>query len=190
MKPSRSASRVAAARAALTLAAVSGAAVLLASCHVELSRKDRWADKAKSFQQMDQRRPETTGVDMRVQNPDGTITLNCFLPEHLVLHLRNCLAMAEADLILEQLLSEATKEEYAAQNRDPREAVDWLLTNQRDVILLLNRMTGGLSSPDVSWQSMGNGYRLILAPHLQRTFRFTKLDVVRESGQFRLLLIS
>lgn len=166
---------------------------ILASCQVEVNRRDHWADKAKTFQQLgqDQRRDGTAEpTKLRIENPDGTTTLNCFLPEHLIGHLRSCIAMGEADLIYDQLLSDAAKQAYVERQLDGHEAVDWLMTNQRDVIIMLNRMSGGLSSPDVSWQSMDNTYRMQIVSPVRNSLRFTTLDLIRENGQFKLLLIS
>ncbi|MCC6906326.1 MAG: hypothetical protein IT430_00165 [Phycisphaerales bacterium] len=162
-------------------------------CQVELSRRDHWADKAKQFNELSEgkaRPADAHAPELRIEHTDGTVTLNCYLPEHLVLHLRNCLAMAEVDLIFEQLVSKAAKQVYIDAQRDPHEAVDWLITNQRDVIMMLNRMTGGLSSPDVTWHSAGDTYRMEIATPVRSTLRFTKLDLIREDGQFKLLLIS
>jgi len=171
---------------------------ILNSCQVEVSRHDHWADKARTFQQLQGDQPRIAGsaknptepTKLRIQNPDGSITLNCFLPEHLVGHLRSCIAMGETDLIYEQLLSDAAKQAYAEKKLDAHEAVDWLMTSQRDVLIMLNRMTGGLSSPDVSWQSMGNTYRMKIVSPVRSSLRFTTLDLISENGQFKLLLIS
>jgi len=164
----------------------------LCGCQVEMGRRDHWADKAKQFEQLHASPPrENTEVaKLRVENPDGTTTLNCYLPENLIMHLRNCIAMAEVDLIYDQLLSDAAKQVYLEEERDPHEAVDWLMTNQRDVIIMLNRMTAGLSSPDVSWQSRENTYRMEIVSPVRTSLRFTTLDLIRENGQFKLLLVS
>jgi len=170
---------------------------ILASCQVEVSRRDHWAEKAESIQQLQSGRRGGGGGDeageptnLRIKNADGSITLNCFLPEHLVGHLRSSIALGEADLIYDQLLSDATKQAYVQQQRDAHEAVQWLMTNQRDVIIMLGRMSAGLSSPDVSWQSLGNTYRMEIVSPVRASLRFTRLDLISENGQFRLLLIS
>lgn len=170
----------------------------LASCQVEINRRDHWAEKAGSFQQLQGDQPrvassaesDTEPTKLRIENPDGSVTLNSFLPEHLVGHLRSCIAMGESDLIYDQLLSGAAKQAYAEKTLDAHEAVDWLMDNQRDVLIMLNRMTGGLSSPDVSWQSMGNTYRMQIVSPIRSSLRFTTLDLITEDGQFKLLLIS
>lgn len=168
------------------------ASASLYACQVEVNRRDHWADKAKQFERLHAQQPRenTELAKLRVENPDGTTTLNCYLPENLVMHLRNCIAMAEVDLIYDQLLSDAAKQVYIDEDRDPHEAVDWLITNQRDVIIMLNRMTAGLSSPDVSWQSLDNTYRMQIVSPVRTSLRFTTLDLIREEGQFKLLLIS
>ncbi len=175
------------------VALAAGVAALLSGCQVELSRRDHWADKAKQFNELSEgkaRPVDAKGPELRVEHTDGTVTLNCYLPEHLVLHLRNCLAMAEVDLIFDQLVSKAAKQVYIDAQRDPHEAVDWLIANQRDVIMTLNRMTGGLSSPDVTWHSAGDTYRMEIVTPVRASLRFTKLDLIREDGHFKLLLIS
>lgn len=168
------------------LAALSGAAALLAACQVELRRIDVREERLKA---LDRAMAEQEG-NLTVENEDGTITLNSPRPEHLIAHLRQHIVEGNADLIHDQLLAQAAKQAYADQGLDSHDAAHWLIANQRDVLLLLGRFAGGLSSPDVVSQSMGNGFRLRLAPHLERSFRFTTLDIVYENGQFKLLLIS
>lgn len=173
-------------RARLLLAAWSGAAALLAACQVELRRIDVREERLKALDLAIAKQAE----NLTVENEDGTITLNSPRPEHLIAHLRQQIAEGNADLIHDQLLAQAAKQAYAEQNLDSREAAHWLIANQRDVLLLLGRMAGGLSSPDVISQSMDNGFRLRLSPDLARSFRFTTLDILHENGQFKLLLIS
>ncbi len=174
---------------------------ILASCQVEVSRRDHWAEKAENFQQLQDGRPRALGgadkaseageaSRLRVENSDGSVTLNCFFPEHLVGHLRSCIAMGEIELIYDQLLSDAAKQAYADKQLDAHQAVQWLMTNQRDVIIMLGRMSAGLSSPDVSWQSSGNTFRMQIVSPVRSSLRFTTLDLIREKGQFKLLLIS
>lgn len=156
------------------------------ACQVELRRIDVREERLRAID----RAQAQQAAQLTVLHEDGSITLNSPRPEHLIAHLRRYIAEANADLIHDQLLSDAAKALYVDRGLDSFDAAHWLIANQRDVLILLNRMTAGLSSPEVVSEPVDQGYRLRLAPHLERAFRFTTLDMVRENGQFRLLLIS
>jgi hypothetical protein len=47
-----------------------------------------------------------------------------------------------------------------------------------------------LNSTDVTWESSGTSMRFKIYTPIRETMRFTVLDVIREKGQFRLLMIS
>lgn len=170
---------------AIMLAGALGFAALSA-CQVELRRVNVREERLRAID----RAQAEQALELTVVNEDGSITLNSTRPEHLVAHLRHHLVLGSVDLIHDQLFADAAKQIYSDQRLDSHDAVHWLIANQRDVLLLLNRMTNGVSSPDVVSQPMSNGWRLRIAPHLERAFRFTTLDMVREDGQFKLLLIS
>lgn len=156
------------------------------ACQVEMGRLDVREERLKAID----RAQAQQAAQLTVVRDDGSVTLNSPRPEHLVAHLRQQIVEGNVDLIHDQLLSDAAKALYSQRGLDSHDAAHWLIANQRDVLILLNRMTAGLSSPEVISEAVDQGYRLRIAPHLERSFRFTTLDIVRENGQFRLLLIS
>lgn len=129
------------------------------------------------------------GVAAVVENADGTLTLNTPIPAYLVSHLYDGLLEERYDLIFTQLVSEMAKAKYADEGRDAWEIAEWLAANRREVIKVLMRMRGGFNSPDLTWSQRGKVYRMQLTGRTAQGMRFTMMDVVREGGQFRLLLI-
>ena len=124
------------------------------------------------------------------EHADGSVTLHCFQPEHLVAHLRNAMAAGQTDLIFEQLVSDMLKQNYQAKGLDPHESVNWLIANQRDVLVLLNRLSLGMNTPEVSWERHGDVYRARMIGQMAGSLRFRTLDLIRENGQYKLLMIS
>ncbi len=124
-----------------------------------------------------------------IENADGSRTLISTIPAHLVNHLHTELLKEDYDLILEQLVAESAKAMYEATDRDSWEIVVWMQSNRRDVIKLLMRMTAGLNSPDMTWTQRGKVFRLQLTGRTAQGMRFTTMDIEREDGLFRLILI-
>ncbi|MFG0328345.1 MAG: hypothetical protein ACF8PN_00465 [Phycisphaerales bacterium] len=133
--------------------------------------------------------PEPKPIELRVVHDDGSVTLNSPLPVHLLTHIRATLIDADYDLLYEQLISDYTKRVYHQRDRDPREVMTWFTDNQRDVLILLSRMGQGVNSPDVYWEMRGPITRLQLYGEAKRSSRLTTVDVIRENGQFKLVMI-
>lgn len=166
-------------------ALLAGSLLHLTSCMVEISRTPRH----------EMFKPGTVSDESehqaRIENPDGSVVLLTTTPAYLVSNLRNCIVLDESDLIFDQLLSNDTKKVYESRDLDPHEAVQWLMSNKRDVLILLNRMGNPmLNSTNVTWESSGPAIRFKIYTPIRLQMRYTILDVVRENGQFRLLMIS
>ncbi|TVQ31070.1 MAG: hypothetical protein EA376_10820 [Phycisphaeraceae bacterium] len=126
---------------------------------------------------------------LRKELEDGSIRLICDSPRHLVTHLRQTLMAEERELIAEQLISLATREEYIRQGRDPDEAVEFLFQHRREVLRLLARMPMGELTPGMWMKPVGGGaYRLEVQTGASE-LRFRSLDVIWERGQCRLAMI-
>lgn len=168
-------------RAKWLISAAILASCVLTSCEtVELSRTPK-----KSLIQ-----PKSQSVPLIVEHPDGSVTLNSPLPINLIAHLRRCLVEEQWEVIFEQLLSNETKQMYRSRGQDPQAAVEWLGQNRQDVLIVLTRMSNGVNSPDVVWDASGPYIRMKIGSPVRYQMRFTNLDVVRENGQYRLLMIS
>jgi hypothetical protein len=127
---------------------------------------------------------------LRAEDEEGHITLVLRSPRDVVIHLRDTLLADERDLLFEQVLSDHAKAQYELRGLDPRQAVDFLFKNKRDVLRLLSRAPMGEQTPGLFLRKVGGGvYRLEVAPN-DRTLKLRKLDFVWESGKCRLALIS
>lgn len=186
-------------RVARVVMAILFSATFLGCEPVELSRTKPWWEEV-NFDQQDggpatigQRTSDgpVLGNDLNLvhENPDGSVEYNCMLPEYFVSNLYALLMNEDYEAIEEHLISDLARENYDSMDKDPHEIVDWLGKNRRDVIILLTRMAQGFNSPDVVWERSGSVYRLKLSGRAGYQFRFTVLDVARERGQFKLVLI-
>lgn len=130
------------------------------------------------------------GDPLRLQNPDGSITLICRAPSHVLHHLMTTLNANERDLLFDQVLSTRTKEEYALAGRDPREAVDDLFRHAGEIADLYATMPMGERTPGVYQEVIGrNTFRLRSAQAGAIRLRLTMFEVILERGGFRLYAV-
>jgi len=128
---------------------------------------------------------------LRIAHDDGGFTLIMSSPRHVVAHLRQTLVQDEPELLFEQVLSNQSKSIYAAQGKDPHEAVEFLFSNRREVLKMLQRMPQGEFTPGMFLKKIGpSAYRLELSGANGQGLRLTRLDVVWEQGVCRLLSVS
>lgn len=126
--------------------------------------------------------------ETRVENPDGTITLRSANARHLMGHILTTLERGERELFVDQVLSQATRREYAARGRDPGEAFDTVLKNLDGVKLLFSRMPMGEFSPNVTLSKRGDRlYRVRLTRGAARGLKWEGFDMIMEGGEWRLL---
>jgi hypothetical protein len=131
------------------------------------------------------------GKPGRVITPDGEVRLVSHSPRQLVLHLSQTLQAGEDDLLFEQVLSDRVKQNYRDRGLDPRDAVAFLKDNEDAVTDLLMALPQGERTPGVLLQSIGpNMYRLQPPEAESLNLRFSRLDLIIEGANFRLLLIS
>jgi hypothetical protein len=123
-----------------------------------------------------------------IENPDGSKTLLSKSGLQLMEHIRNTLADNEAELFVEQVLSELTRREYAERQLDPIEAFMHLKKDERDIAMLFSRMPLGENSPNVIMEPVGrNMFRVRLSGASARDVgRYKGFDMVLENGNWRL----
>ncbi len=127
---------------------------------------------------------------LRRKAPDGTITLVLRSPSDVMYHVSQTLRNKEYDLLLEQVLSERLKTEYRKRMREPREAVDFLVGHEREIMALIAALPMGENTPGVLMEDIGpNAFRLRAPESMRPDLRLTCFDVVIEKGVFRLLMI-
>ena len=129
---------------------------------------------------------------LRLVDPDDPeeVTLVLRSPQHVVIHLYETLQNGELDLLYEQVLSDRLKRNYRELLKDPREAVDYLVRNEREVRRLIATMPAADQTPGLSLRPLGdNMYRIQAPGNGSLDMKFQRLDLALEEGQFRLLLI-
>lgn len=130
--------------------------------------------------------------NLRLTDPRGVVTLVSRNPRELIFHLRMTLQQEESDLLLDQVLSEATREEYRTRGMDPSEAVAFLRQHRAEIERLLQQIPMGELSPGLFARPLGpSRFRLeIPKGRVDPALRFRRFDYVFERGSCRLLLVS
>lgn len=129
-------------------------------------------------------------LGLRRTNPDGTTTLFARSPSDVMYHIMTTLEAKEYDLLLDQVIAEATKSEYHRRGRDPREAVNFLIKRRDDIGALFATFPMGDQTPGVQMQTVGrNTFRLTAPVAMTNELRLHEMDVIIEQGQFRLLML-
>jgi hypothetical protein len=121
-----------------------------------------------------------------IENPDGSRTLLCRTVRALMTHLERELDEGNSDVILKQLISRRTLEEFERRGESPRAIVDFLHKHRRDIAVLFARMPMAERSPTVILQQPGdNVWILKLTGAAAQDTRFTRLWVVMERGSWK-----
>lgn len=122
-----------------------------------------------------------------IENPDGSITLISRSGRHLMTHISRTLRDNEPVLFTEQLLSDLTRMEYEERGLDPVEAFNTLKKHEEELRIFFARMPFGEQSPHVIMEKIGQKmYRVRLTGQAARDLQWTYMDMVLESGQWRL----
>lgn len=130
------------------------------------------------------------GQPLRRKMPDGTILLVSRSPRHLVLHLAATLQAKEDELLLNQVLSERLKNNYRERGIDPMEAVKYMHKHEKEIYKLLVAIPMGDQTPGAITKTVGRNVFEIEAPGgVMLEQKFTRMQVVLESGGFRLLMM-
>lgn len=127
---------------------------------------------------------------LRRTSDDGTITLIARSPSHVMYHLTQTLRNKEYDLLLDQVISDATKIEYRKRAADPMDAVRYLVAREKDIQALFAAMPLGDQTPGVLFENIGpNQFRLSPPAAISQELKFRHFDVIVERREFRLLMI-
>lgn len=128
-----------------------------------------------------------------IEREDGSTVLLARSGRHLMVHIYNTLAADDADLFVNQVLSEATRSEYLDRNLDPRQAFETLKRREQDIHALFNLMPAGEHTPGVFWDRVGTigprhdrVVRLRVSGAGTGSLRWTFMDMVMERGNWRL----
>ncbi len=131
-----------------------------------------------------------SGEPLRLEDKDGNITLVSRSPRHVLFHLIRTLDKGEDDLLYEQVLSAATKEEYARRGLDAWDAVEFIKANQKSIRALVATMPLGEQTPGLMTLPIGpNKFRLTANPSMSSGLKFKHAEFILERGVCRLLVI-
>lgn len=122
-----------------------------------------------------------------VENPDGTKTLYARTPKHLMNHIMYTLREDNADLFVNQVLSKATRDEYAARGVDPKEAFEIIKARQDDVLKLFKLIPMGEMTPGVFLQRVDGGAKRMMAEQrIAQDLKWRGIDMMFERGNYKL----
>lgn len=125
-----------------------------------------------------------------IELADGSKVLVSKNLRQMMSHLEQCLDSGEDELLLDQVISEKTKEEYRGKGKDPIEVVRFLKRNRKDIAKLFARMPMGEYTPTVILDQPGDKtwiIRLTGAP--AQGMKFTKLWARLEQANWRFVWV-
>ena len=126
-------------------------------------------------------------ASLRVEHPDGSVTLVSRTGRQLMSHIFTTLDQDEGELFVEQVLSEMTRREFAQRGVDPMEGFRYLKTHERAIRKLFNAIPMGEFTPGTFMKPQGeNVFRLEAPKMLHRNLAWTFMDMVYEDGHWRL----
>lgn len=122
-----------------------------------------------------------------ILHEDGRVELLCKTGDHLLKHLSGVVRTGNREMFVEQLLSDATKQEFRDRGRDPAEAFDMLVEREADFRAMRARMPLGERTPGVVMHKLGKRvYRVQATGLAARDLSWTGYDMVFEDGNWRL----
>ncbi len=136
--------------------------------------------------------PDAKLLQLREENPDGTITLRAWQAQDVIANFLTCLRNEEYEQFWDQLVADVTKQEYELQGRaDGRaEFVEFCRRNRRELAATANRLMLGFTRHETLLENRGNGViRLRLYPQIAEGHQFTSADLIRQQDGMRLLVI-
>ena len=130
---------------------------------------------------------EVDGVELVIEQPDGTVVLKSPSGRHLMVHIYTTIEDGDRELFTDQLLSEITRREFNERGYDPATAFDELVRRQEDVYKLFSRMPMGEYTPGVLTRNLGEKtLRLEVTGQAARDLKWTFMDMVLERGDWKL----
>lgn len=132
-----------------------------------------------------------TSSKIVVTNADGSKTLIAHTPKHVMNHIVNLMRSTDddaADLFVNQVLAEQTREAYRAQGLDPKQAFETLRSRQADVMALFKAMPMGEMTPGVFLQNVGGGVKRMMAEQrIAVDLKWKGIDLAFEHGNYKLV---
>lgn len=118
---------------------------------------------------------------------DGTITVTCVLPMHVVVNTLECLRRKEYRVIWEQLISTDQRAHYDRMGPEGYEQfLEFFRDNRTELAAMLNRMHVGKVYGEVMADTGPDGGTLRLRPDVVRDFEYAEVRIVREGKNLKL----
>ncbi|MBC8203436.1 MAG: hypothetical protein H8E91_06360 [Planctomycetes bacterium] len=130
------------------------------------------------------------GIELRSEDEiTGEVTLRAVLPEHVLEQTLICLRDRDWDLLYEQILSSATRENYESKERGREEFHAFFNTYRKELGKTVQRLLRGKSFGDVVQQTVGDYTIVTFAPGSLGNFKFHTVKLVREGEFLKLAVI-
>jgi hypothetical protein len=126
-----------------------------------------------------------------IEKADGTKILIAKTVRHMMTHVERCLDEGDDDLLMEQVISSKTIEQYRAQGKDPQEIIKYLRKNRKDLAKLFSRMPLGEYTPTVILEQPGDKTWVVkLSGKPAEGMKFTRVWARMEEGNWKFLWVN
>jgi len=130
------------------------------------------------------------GIELRTEDEiTGEVTLKAILPEHVLEQTLICLRDRDWDLLYEQVLSTATRENYDAKEYGREEFNAFFETYRIDLGKTVQRLLRGKSFGDVMHNTIGDMTIVTFTPSSLSNFKFHTVKLIREGEYLKLAVI-
>lgn len=131
--------------------------------------------------------PKSDPGTLRVEHPDGSITLVAKTGQQLFRHLMTTLREDDPDLFVDEVLSERTRQEYYDRGIDPSQAFVTIKEREADLNKLYRALPMGEFTPGIFAEDLGDRTRRVaLYGKEAQGLAWNGFDMVLEKGNWRL----
>ncbi len=130
------------------------------------------------------------GIELRSEDEiTGEVTLRAVLAEHILEQTLICLRDRDWDLLYDQVLSSATRENYESKEHGREEFHAFFNTYRKELGKTVQRLLRGKSFGDVTHKTVGDYTIITFAPGSLGNFKFHTVKLVREGEFLKLAVI-
>ena len=130
------------------------------------------------------------GIELRTEDKiTGEVTLRAILPEHVLEQTLFCLRDRNWDLLYDQVLSTATRENYEAKENGREEFKAYFETYRKELGKTIQRLLRGKSFGDVIHKTDGDLTIVTFTPGSLGNFKFHVVKLIREGEYLKLAVI-
>ena len=130
------------------------------------------------------------GIELRTEDEiTGEVTLKAILPEHVLEQTLLCLRDRDWDLLYEQVLSTATRENYEKKEYGREEFIAFFEKHRKELGKTVQRLLRGKAFGDVMHTTVGDLTIVTFTPGSLGNFKFHAVKLVRENEFLKLAVI-